>query len=79
MNNNESQVGLDTPLIDGNESIVAQLIARAKRRGYITAGEVEAALPQERMSSDQIEEIMAAISEMGVKIVQDSEDEDPDA
>ncbi|MBV1918712.1 MAG: RNA polymerase sigma factor RpoD, partial [Sphingomonadaceae bacterium] len=66
--------GNDAPLIDLNEASVKKLIARAKRRGVITYDELNEALPQDQMSSEQIEDIMAAISEMGVNIV-DSDDD----
>ncbi len=64
----------DAPLIDLNEASIKKLIARAKRRGVITYDELNAALPQDEMSSEQIEDIMAAISEMGVNIVESDED-----
>jgi RNA polymerase primary sigma factor len=71
--------GGDAPLIDLNEASVKKLIARAKRRGVITYDELNAALPQDQMTSEQIEDIMAAISEMGVNIVESDEDSaDPD-
>ncbi|MDQ1446923.1 MAG: polymerase primary sigma factor [Acidimicrobiaceae bacterium] len=71
----------DAPLIDLNEASIKKLIARAKRRGVITYDELNEALPQDQMSSEQIEDIMSAISEMGVNIVESDEDtaeaEDP--
>ncbi|MBC2669387.1 RNA polymerase sigma factor RpoD [Novosphingobium piscinae] len=71
--------GGDAPLIDLNDASVKKLIARAKRRGVITYDELNEALPQDQMSSEQIEDIMAAISEMGVNIVETDEDAvDPD-
>ena len=66
--------GGDAPLIDLNEASVKKLIARAKRRGVITYDELNEALPQDQMSSEQIEDIMAAISEMGVNIVESDDD-----
>ena len=73
MSGNERGEG-DAPLIDLNEASIKKLIARAKRRGVITYDELNAALPQDQMSSEQIEDIMAAISEMGVNIVESDED-----
>ena len=64
----------DAPLIDLNDASIRKLIARAKRRGVITYDELNEALPQDQMSSEQIEDIMAAISEMGVNIVESDED-----
>ena len=70
----EKQDGNDAPLIDLNEASIKKLIARAKRRGVITYDELNEALPQDQMSSEQIEDVMAAISEMGVNIVESDED-----
>ena len=64
----------DAPLIDLNEASVKKLIARAKKRGYVTYDELNEALPQDQMNSEQIEDVMSAISEMGVNIVESDED-----
>ena len=66
----------DAPLIDLNDASVKKLIARAKKRGVITYEELNEALPQDQMSSEQIEDIMSAISEMGVNIVESAEKDD---
>jgi RNA polymerase primary sigma factor len=79
MTDNDLQAAFDAPLSDADTSIVVQLITRAKHRGVVTMGEVEAALPQDQMSTDQIEEVMSAISQMGVKIVEENDGEDADA
>ncbi len=63
----------DAPLIDLNEASIKKLIAKAKRRGYITYDELNEALPND-LGSDQIEDIQTAISEMGVQIVENDED-----
>ena len=77
--NGGEKEGGDAPLIDLNDAQIKKLIARAKRRGVITYDELNEALPQDQMSSEQIEDIMAAISEMGVNIVESDEDSvDPD-
>src|SRR6516165_10229149 len=78
MSNDDHSADTDAPLLDLNRGSIEQLIARAKRRGVISVGELNAALPQDQMSADQIEDIMAAISVMGVKIV-DTDEEDDDA
>ncbi|MEO1045090.1 MAG: RNA polymerase sigma factor RpoD [Pseudomonadota bacterium] len=69
----------DAPLIDLNEASIKKLISRAKKRGYITYDELNEALPQDQMSSEQIEDVMSAISEMGVNIVENEEDVSDDA
>ena len=70
----------DAPLIDLNEASIKKLIARARKRGVITYDELNEALPQDQMSSEQIEDVMSALSEMGVNIVEsdDGEDEEPE-
>jgi RNA polymerase primary sigma factor len=72
--NGSEREGGDAPLIDLNEASIKKLIARAKRRGVITYDELNEALPQDQMNSEQIEDIMAAISEMGVNIVESDDD-----
>src|SRR5215213_8363125 len=68
----------DAPLIDLNEASLKKLMARAKKRGYITYDEINEALPQDQMSSEQIEDVMSAFSEMGVNIVENDEADDDD-
>src|SRR5215204_1118600 len=68
----------DAPLIDLNEATIKKLIARAKKRGVITYDELNEALPQDQMSSEQIEDVMSALSEMGVNIVENDESEEDD-
>ena len=63
----------DAPLIDLNEASLKKLIARAKKRGYITYDQLNEALPQDQMSSDQLEDVMSALNEMGVNIVENEE------
>jgi len=63
----------DAPLLDLNEASVKKLIARATKRGYITYDELNAALPQDQMSSEQIEDVMSALNDMGVNIVENEE------
>jgi len=67
-----TEVG-DAPLIDLNEASIKKLFARAKKRGYITYDELNEALPQDQMSSDQLEDVMSAINEMGINIVENEE------
>nr|WP_295660151.1 RNA polymerase sigma factor RpoD [Polymorphobacter sp.] len=59
------------PLLDLNEASIKKLIARAKKRGYITYDELNDALPQ--VSSEQIEDVMAALSEMGINLIENDE------
>ncbi len=66
----------DAPLIDLNEASIKKLIARAKKRGYITYDEINEALPQDQMTSEQIEDVMSAINEMGINIVENEDTAD---
>ncbi len=65
--------GDGAPLLDLNETSVKKLIARGKKRGYITYDELNEALPQDQMSSEQIEDVMAALSEMGINLIENDE------
>jgi RNA polymerase primary sigma factor len=69
----DDTTGGDAPLIDLNDAQVKKLLAKAKRRGYLTYDELNAALPQDQMSSEQIEDVMSAINDMGVQIVESEE------
>src|SRR5947209_1432929 len=71
----------DAPLLDLNDASVKKLIARAKKRGIVTYDELNKALPQDQMSSEQIEDVMSALNDMGINVVEsaeDSEDEEED-
>ena len=63
----------DAPLIELNDAEVKKLIAKAKKKGYVTYDELNTALPSD-MPSDQIEDIQTALSEMGVQIVENDEE-----
>ena len=63
----------DAPLIDSLGSAVKRLLDKGKARGYITVEELNKALPSERESSEQIEDIMAEISDMGISIISESD------
>src|SRR4051794_4301452 len=67
----EKQEGGDAPLIDLNDASVKKLIARGRKRGYITYDELNEALPQDQ--NEQIEDIMSSLSEMGINIVETEE------
>ncbi|MCR9070829.1 MAG: RNA polymerase sigma factor RpoD [Alphaproteobacteria bacterium] len=68
----------DGPLLDNINQAVKNLIKKGKERGFLTYDEVNSALPQEEMSSEQIEDIMSALSEMGVNVVENEDDGDKD-
>ncbi|NQW12553.1 MAG: sigma-70 family RNA polymerase sigma factor, partial [Alphaproteobacteria bacterium] len=68
----------DGPLMDNINQAVKNLIKKGKERGFLTYDEVNDALPQEEMSSEQIEDIMSALNEMGVNVVENEDDGDKD-
>src|SRR6478736_10037068 len=63
----------DAPLIDLNDASIKKMIARAKKRGVVTYEELNEALPQDQMSSEQIEDIMSALNDMGINVVESAE------
>ncbi|KUO53645.1 MAG: RNA polymerase subunit sigma [Sphingomonadales bacterium BRH_c42] len=77
--NTKSSEADDAPLIDLNEATVKKLISKGKKKGYVTYDELNAALPSDQMSPDQIEDIQTALSEMGVQIVENDEDAEAEA
>jgi len=69
----------DAPVIDLNNAAIKRLLTKAKKRGYLTYDELNKALPQDQMSSEQIEDVMSSISEMGVNIVENDEEAQEEA
>jgi RNA polymerase primary sigma factor len=69
----EKPEGDGAPVIDLNEASLKRLIAKAKKRGWLTYDELNAALPQDQMSSEQIEDVMSALSDMGINIVENED------
>ena len=69
----------DTTLLDVQSVAVKRLIARGKERGYITFDELNAVLPPDQNSSEQIEDVMANFSEMGIQVVEGEEAEEGEA
>ena len=74
-----SEAEIESPLLDVQSAAVKKLIAKGKERGFITFTELNAVLPQDQMSADQIEDYLAIFSEMGVNVVEAEEGEDGEA
>jgi RNA polymerase primary sigma factor len=68
----------DSPLLDLSNAAVKKLIRGAKKRGYVTHDQINALLSSEEVKSEQIEDVLAMLSEMGVNVVEpeDTEPED---
>ena len=62
--------GPDSPLLDLSDAAVKDLIRGAKKRGYVTHNQINALLSSEEVKSEQIEDILAKFSEMGVNVVE---------
>ncbi|MCZ6591290.1 MAG: sigma-70 family RNA polymerase sigma factor, partial [Alphaproteobacteria bacterium] len=66
----------DALLIDSTEASVKKLLARGKERGFVTYDELNAALPPDEVSSEQIKDTMATLSEMSINVVENDDSED---
>ncbi len=74
-----SEQDADSNLLDTQSAAVKRLIARGRERGYITFDELNAVLPPDQMSSEQIEDVMATLSEMGIQVVENEDSEEGEA
>ena len=75
----ETQEGPDAPLLDTLGAELKKLVQKGKERGYVTYDELNAALPPDEVSSEQIEDTMAMLSEAGVNVVEAEEQEEAPA
>ncbi|TLP48365.1 RNA polymerase sigma factor RpoD [Cohaesibacter sp. CAU 1516] len=66
----------DAPLLDMTASAVKQMIKTAKKRGYVTYDELNEVLPSEEVSSEQIEDTMSMLSDMGINVIEAEEAEE---
>ena len=64
--------------LDMSQAAVKKMIAQARERGYITYDQLNQVLPPEQVSSEQIEDVMSMLSEMGINIIEDEEDAEED-
>ena len=65
-------------LLDMSQSSVKKMMAQAKARGYITYDELNEFMPPEQVSSEQIEDVMAMLSEMGINVIENEDAADED-
>ena len=70
----------DGPLLDTYKAAIKKLIAKGKEKGHISVDELNAALPSEHFSSEQIEDVMSNLNEMGINVIdgEDADDSDDD-
>ena len=69
----EREGGTDGPLLDLSDAAVKKMIKAAKKRGYVTMDELNSVLPSEEVTSEQIEDTMSMLSDMGINVVEDEE------
>src|SRR5271156_938859 len=67
--------GSEIPLLDLSDAAVKRMIRSAKMRGYVTHDQITALLSLEEVKSEQIENILAKLSEMGINVVETKEAE----
>ena len=70
------QAGNDAPLLDLSDSAVKRMLKNAKARGYVTYDELNDVLPSDEVTSEQIEDVMSTLSEMGINVVENEEAEE---
>ncbi len=68
------ETGADSPLLDMNDAAVKRLIKLAKARGFVTLDELNSVLPSDEVTSDQIEDVYAMLTEMGITVVESEEE-----
>src|SRR6516162_10294561 len=71
--NKVSEIPPDRPVLDLSDAAVKALVRTAKRRGYVTHDQINALLSSEEVNSEQIENILAKFSEMGINVVETKE------
>ena len=64
----------DRPVLDLNDTKVKKFMKAARDKGFVTVEELNAILPQDELSSDQIEDTMAMLSEQGISVVESEEE-----
>jgi RNA polymerase primary sigma factor len=66
----------EAPLLDILAAAIKKMLARGRERGYVTYDELNAALPPDQVSSEQIEDTMTMLSELGVNVIESEESEE---
>jgi RNA polymerase primary sigma factor len=66
----------DAPLLDMSDAAVRKMVTKAKQRGYVTYDELNRVLPSDKTSSEQIEDTMAMLNEMGINVIESEEQEE---
>ncbi|MGR3434204.1 MAG: RNA polymerase sigma factor RpoD, partial [Shimia sp.] len=64
------------PMVDMSQAAVKKMIAEAREKGFITYDQLNQVLPPDQVNSEQIEDVMSMLSEMGINIIEDEEAEE---
>ena len=72
----KQDVAAKEPMIDMSQTAVKKMINDARDRGYITYDQLNNVLPPDQVSSDQIEDVMSMLSEMGIQVTEEHESEE---
>ena len=73
---NDSNTSEEAVIVDTHLEAVQQLLKSGKERGYVTHDELNSALPQGELTSEQIEDVMAELNELGVNVVDSAESDE---
>ncbi|HEY8698556.1 MAG TPA: RNA polymerase sigma factor RpoD [Rhizomicrobium sp.] len=73
---NAQREDADSPLLDMSDVAVRKMVTKAKARGYVTYDELNKVLPSEKVSSEQIEDTMSMLNEMGINVIESEEQEE---
>jgi len=71
-----SEEPADGPILDSLTAPVRKMVARGKERGYVTYDELNKALPSDEVNSEQIEDTMTMLSEMGINVIESEDSEE---
>ena len=79
-NDDAKREGADGDIsLDMSQTAVKKMIGEAREKGYITYDQLNTFLPPDQVSSEQIEDVMSMLSEMGINIIEDEDAEEEEA
>ena len=79
-NDDAKREGADGDIsLDMSQTAVKKMIGEAREKGYITYDQLNTVLPPDQVSSEQIEDVMSMLSEMGINIIEDEDAEEEEA
>ena len=69
----------DSPLLDLSDAAVKKMIKSAKKRGFVTYDELNSVMPSQEVGSEQIEDVLSMLSEMGINVIETEEADEAEA